>query len=177
MQTGAASPSGALNFVIVVPVMRHDARTQRCLESCARLAYERKTICVVSDEPFAVPDGLDVVAVATHAGTLTSPAFKRDIARQLFPDADVYANLDDDAYPPPEWLHEAERVLSEHEDAAGAGGPGFAPPDQTFWERVSSAVLQTRTPAAARCVSAFGRSPRATATTSRRTTCSCASAG
>jgi hypothetical protein len=143
MQTATAPRSGALSFVIIVPVIRHDTRTRRCLEACANLAYAHKTICAVSDEPLALPDGLGVVAVTTHAGTLTSPAFKRDVARQMFPDADVYANLDDDAYPPPNWLDEAARVLSEHSRAAGAGGPGLAPPDQTFSERISSAVLQT----------------------------------
>ncbi|MBV8081959.1 MAG: glycosyltransferase family 2 protein [Candidatus Eremiobacteraeota bacterium] len=145
MRTSTAAPQrGALKFVIVIPVMRHDERTHRCLQACAALDYAPKTICVVSDEPFALPDGVDAINIATNAGTLTSPAYKRDIVRRALPDADVYANLDDDAYPPPHWLHEAVRVLQEHAEAAGAGGPGLAPPDQTFWEQLSSAVLQSR---------------------------------
>ena len=142
MRTDRPRRAGALRFIVVVPVMRHDARTQRCLDSCVRLSYEPKTICVVSDEPLELPADLDVVSFATRAGTLTSPAFKRDLASKMFPDADVYANLDDDAYAPPDWLDRAARVLGEHPHAAGAGGPGLAPPDESFWERVSSTVLQ-----------------------------------
>lgn len=135
----------SLRFVVVVPVTRHDARTLRCLDACARLSYEPKTICVVSDEPLAPPSADSaIVYIATRAGTLTSPAYKRDIACQRLPHADVYANLDDDAYPPPDWLDHAACVLIDHPCAAGAGGPGIEPPDQGFWERLSSAVLQTR---------------------------------
>jgi hypothetical protein len=124
--------------------MRRDERTLRCIEACVNLAYEPKTICIVSDEPLVGIERAGVTCIATRAGTLTSPAFKRDIARQRFPNADVYANLDDDAYPPAQWLNEAARVLNEHPNASGAGGPGLDPPDMIFWERVSSAVLQAR---------------------------------
>ncbi|MBV8281245.1 MAG: glycosyltransferase, partial [Candidatus Eremiobacteraeota bacterium] len=134
----------APRFVVVVPVMRLDERTTRCLEACAALSYPAKTICVVSDVPLPALSYPNLEYIATGAGTLTSPAFKRDIARTRFPDADIYANLDDDAYPPPRWLEDALRVLAEHPNVAGAGGPGLDPPDQTFWERLSSAVLQTR---------------------------------
>jgi len=143
MTSGATSDTGTLKFVVVFPVMRHDQRTRRCLEACAALTYEPKTICVVSDEPFVLPDGIKAVNVTTNAGTLTSPAFKRDAVWRMFPDADVYANLDDDAYPPPNWLDEAASLLHEHESAAGAGGPGLEPPGQGFSERISSAVLQS----------------------------------
>lgn len=128
----------------MIPVARYHARLARCLEACSRLTYEPRAICVVSDEPLQLPDDPHFVNVVTGAEQITSPATKRDLARASYPDADVYAYLDDDAFPPANWLDEGARVLQEHPDAAGAGGPGLMPDDQTFWERVSSAALEMR---------------------------------
>jgi hypothetical protein len=114
------------------------------LEACSRLTYEPRTICIVSDEPVALPDDRHFVNIITGAAHVTSPATKRDLARTSCPDAEVYAYLDDDAFPPPDWLDEAIRVLAEHPQAAGAGGPGLMPDDQMYWERVSSATLGMR---------------------------------
>jgi hypothetical protein len=97
---------------------------------------------VVSDEPLRLPDDPHFVNLVTGAGAMTSPATKRDLARASIADADVYAYLDDDAYPAPDWLDNAALVLSENARAAGAGGPGLAPDDQTFWERVSVAIME-----------------------------------
>lgn len=114
------------------------------MEACALLTYEPRTICVVSDEPVALPNDPHFVNVLTNADTVTSPATKRDIAWRTFPHADVYAYLDDDAYPPPHWLDEAARVLAEYPNAAGAGGPGLMPDDQAYLEQVSAAVMEMR---------------------------------
>jgi len=127
--------------VVVIPVARYHERLARCLEACSRLTYEPRTICVVSDDPLELPHDQHFINVVTGAGGLTGPGAKRDLATLACPDAGVYAYLDDDAYPPPQWLDEAAAVLDQHPDAAGAGGPGLMPDDQTFWERVSSAVL------------------------------------
>jgi hypothetical protein len=130
-------------IVVVIPVARYHARLARCLEACSALTYEPRIVCVVSDEPLELPHDPHFINVVTGADGLTSPGAKRDLATVSCPDADVYAYLDDDAYPPPQWLDEAACVLREYPGAAGAGGPGLTPDDQTFWERVSAAVLDS----------------------------------
>ncbi|HLN47589.1 MAG TPA: glycosyltransferase family A protein, partial [Magnetospirillaceae bacterium] len=106
--------------MVVIPVARYHARLARCLEACSRLTYEPRTVCVVSDKPLELPDDPHFINVVTGAGELTGPGAKRDIATLARPDAAVYAYLDDDAYPPPQWLDEAATVLGQHPDAAGA---------------------------------------------------------
>ena len=133
--------STSLRFAVVIPVARYHQRLDRCLQACARLTYEPRTIAVVSDVPMALPDDPHFVNVVTNAGCLTSPGAKRDAVRAAIPDVGVYAYLDDDAYPPPDWLENGAQVLAESPQAAGAGGPGLAADDQTFWEQVSAAVL------------------------------------
>ena len=134
----------ALRLAVVVPVARPDARTKRCLEGCAALAYEPRTIAVVSDTPLPMPDDGHFVNIVTGADRVTSPAEKRDLAAARLRDVDAYVYLDDDAYPPIDWLDRIASALRDNPDAAGVGGPGLMPDDQTFWERVSAAVMETR---------------------------------
>jgi hypothetical protein len=112
------------------------------LAACVELTYEPRTIIVVSDAPIALPPDAHFLNLVTRADRVTSPGAKRDFARVAFSDADVYAYLDDDAFPPPQWLDVAAKVLAEHPAAAGVAGPGLVPDDQTFWERVSAAVME-----------------------------------
>jgi len=133
-----------VRIAVVIPVARPDERTRRCLAACVALAYEPRTIAVVTENPIALPDDPHFVNIVTGASYVTSPAEKRDLARAKLPDVDAYAYLDDDAYPEPHWLDRIADVFSHHPDAAGVGGPGLMPDDQRFWERVSAAVMETR---------------------------------
>lgn len=134
----------ALRLAVVVPIAQPNARTERCLRACAALAYEPRTIAVVTDTPLAMPDDRHFVNLVTGAGRVTSPAEKRDLAAARLRDVDAYLYLDDDAYPPVDWLDRVASALRDNPNAAGVGGPGLMPDDQTFWERVSAAVMETR---------------------------------
>jgi hypothetical protein len=131
-----------LHVAVVIPVAVWQPRLPRCLAACAALTYEPRTIIVVSDTPIAMPQDPHFFNFVTNAGLVTGPGAKRDFARVAYPDADVYAYLDDDAFPPPQWLDTAVRVLAENPSAAGVAGPGLIPDDQTYWERVSAAVME-----------------------------------
>jgi len=133
-----------LRLAVVVPIALADVRTGRCLRACAALEYEPRTIAVVSDAPIELPADEHFVNLVTGAGRLTSPAEKRDLAAASLRDVDAYVYLDDDAYPPRDWLDRIAEALRAHPRAAGVGGPGLMPDDQTFWERVSAAVMETR---------------------------------
>ena len=131
-----------MHIAVVIPVAHWHPRLLRCLAACVELTYEPRTILVVSDEPLSLPPDPHFINIVTYSAQITGPGAKRDIARVAFPDADVYAYLDDDAFPPPQWLEAAARVLRENPNTAGAGGPGLMPNDQTFSERLSAAVLE-----------------------------------
>ncbi|HET9342475.1 MAG TPA: glycosyltransferase family 2 protein [Candidatus Eremiobacteraceae bacterium] len=133
-----------LRLAVIVPVAHPDGRTQRCFRACVALAYEPRTIAVVTDETVELPADAHFINLVTRANRLTSPAEKRDIAAAALPGVDAYVYLDDDAYPPPDWLDRVAAALRAHPRTAGVGGPGLMPDDQTFWERVSAAVMETR---------------------------------
>src|SRR5438128_137720 len=111
-----------MHIAVVVAVARPNERTKRSLDECARLTYEPRTIVVVSDRPFALPNDPHFVAVVTGSNYLTSPAEKRDLAASAVPGADAYAYLDDDAYPPHDWLDRIGEAMGRHREAAGVGG-------------------------------------------------------
>jgi hypothetical protein len=144
IRQGKTDKPGDCRLAVVVAVALPNARTERCLRACAALTYEPRTIVVVSDEPLAVPDDSHFVNIVTGAGRMTSPAEKRDLAAARLRDVDAYVYLDDDAYPPVDWLDRVAATLHENPDAAGVGGPGLMPDDQSFWERVSAAVTEAR---------------------------------
>jgi hypothetical protein len=142
--TEGSSPdlNDRVHIAVVIPVAHWQPRLLRCLAACAELTYEPRTIIVVSDAPIALPPDPHFINVVTHASSVTSPGAKRDLARTAFPGADVYAYLDDDAFPPAHWLEDAAQALREQPAAAGVAGPGIMPDDQSFWERVSAAVIE-----------------------------------
>jgi cellulose synthase/poly-beta-1,6-N-acetylglucosamine synthase-like glycosyltransferase len=133
--TEGSSPdlNDRVHIAVVIPVAHWQPRLLRCLAACAELTYEPRTIIVVSDAPIALPLDPHFINVVTRASSVTSPGAKRDLARTAFPDADVYAYLDDDAFPPAHWLEDAAQALHEQPAAAGVAGPGIMPDDQTFW--------------------------------------------
>ena len=144
IRQGTSDKPGEYRLAVVVPVARPDDRTQRCLRACGSLTYEPRTIAVVTDEPLPMSGDPHFVNIVTGAGRMTSPAEKRDLAAARLRDVDAYVYLDDDAYPPVDWLDRVAATLRENPDSAGVGGPGLMPDDQTFWERVSAAVMETR---------------------------------
>jgi len=91
-----------------------------------------------------MPNDPHFINIVTGASSVTGPATKRDLASRRCANTDVYAYLDDDAYPPPTWLDEAARILAAHPHAAGAGGPGLMSDDQEYSEQVSAAAMEMR---------------------------------
>lgn len=131
-------------IAIVIPVGPSHQRLLRCLASCDALDYAEKKTIVVSDEPR--PDlvaSYDVTNVVTHADRMTGPAIKRDLAFASFPDFDIYAFLDDDAYVPADWLSQAARVFERNATLWALGGPGLMPDDQTIAEQLSAAAMES----------------------------------
>ena len=70
------------------------------------------------------------------------PAQKRDLALK-YSDADIFAFLDDDAYPRRDWLKNAVKHF-ENPDIAAVGGPAITPPNNSFYQRVSGAVFLSK---------------------------------
>ncbi len=70
------------------------------------------------------------------------PAQKRDLALK-YSDAEIFAFIDDDAYPVKNWLKNAVRHFDDP-DVAAVGGPAVTPPKDSFYQRISGAVFLSK---------------------------------
>jgi glycosyltransferase involved in cell wall biosynthesis len=126
----------ALPFVsIIVPCKRVDEYTLECVERCLQLDYEGGfEVLVVPDEFEGELRGARVIP----SGPLP-PGAKRNLAMRMAR-GDVFAFIDSDAYPRPDWLRNAVRRLAE---ADAVGGPALTPPSDSFAQRAGGCVLSS----------------------------------
>lgn len=99
-------------------------------------------IVVVSDSPIEICESFDAINVVSGSTVMTGPAVKRDLAFDRVW-ADLYAFLDDDAYVESDWLERVRRVVAANPTVAAFGGPGLMPDDQTFFEELSAATMES----------------------------------
>lgn len=77
-----------------------------------------------------------------HNNIQTKPGEKRDLIAKRTP-ATILAFIDDDVFPPPDWLKKAHQIIEKKKNIAALGGPGVVPPKVSFWEKVFDSVLRT----------------------------------
>jgi GT2 family glycosyltransferase len=126
-------------FSIVIPAHRDGPALRRCVDASLQQDYPDFEVVVASDRPLpGLPTG--IIRIETGADSDTSPAEKRDAA---FPVAtgDIFAFLDDDAYPRRDWLSSAARHFEEGVQAVS--GPGVTPPNSSWAERAGGAVYES----------------------------------
>lgn len=70
----------------------------------------------------------------------TGPAEKRDLGAKEAR-GEILAFIDDDAYPSNLWLKQAVSLFIEDSSLGAVGGPNVTPPNASFFERLSGAVL------------------------------------
>lgn len=70
------------------------------------------------------------------------PAEKRDLAIK-YAKGEIFAFIDDDAYPRRDWLTNAVRHFKNNEIAA-VGGPAVTAPDDDIWQKASGEVYASR---------------------------------
>lgn len=132
------SNAGAPDFSVIIPLHVSGPRFAADLMRVLALENVRYEVIVVSDRPFDLPVEDSRLRVLLTGADLTGPAQKRDLAvSQAL--GKVCAFLDDDAYPAPDWLDQAARVLTDPEVAA-VGGPGLTPPEDGLLAQAGGAV-------------------------------------
>jgi glycosyltransferase involved in cell wall biosynthesis len=124
---------------VIVPLHRDSKAFRDCLAGCLGLEYPSFELIVVSDREVSLPSSVKLVL--TFASRDTGPGEKRDLGiRAAF--GSIFAFIDDDAVPRPDWLSQAVRVLNE--PAIGAvAGPGITPPGSGWRERVGGAFYES----------------------------------
>lgn len=128
-----------MKFSIVIPVRSTNAFLLENLEHLQRLDHSSFEVIVVTDSPEESPVSDSRIRYVS-SGPL-SPGEKRNLgASASF--GEYIAFLDDDAFPTPSWLSEAERVFSET-GAYALGGPASTPPQTHHLEKYSGKVLES----------------------------------
>ena len=122
---------------IIIPVKEVNDYIRQAMEHYACLDYEDFEILIfpdhVSDEKFAntriIPSGE------------VGPADKRDMALQ-YAEGEIFAFIDDDAYPREDWLKNAVKYF-ERTEVGAVGGPAVTAPEDDIWQQASGKIYES----------------------------------
>lgn len=96
-------------------------------------------VLYVPDQPFQPKDyqslGLDSRFRVVPSGKASIPVKRNFSAKTALPDTDWIAFMDDDAYPPRDWMKNLKQRLMASQDLEILGGPSIAPPATPLRER------------------------------------------
>jgi len=121
---------------IIIPVKAVNDYVRESIPEILKLDYQDFSILLLPDE--TTEEQFQKTRIIPTGKT--GPAEKRDLALQ-YSDADIFAFLDDDAYPRKDWLTNAMKHFRNPEVGA-VGGPAVTPEHDTFWQKVSGAVFR-----------------------------------
>lgn len=123
---------------VIIPVREITVELRETLTRLVQISPPVGEVLVLSDESprETFPK---VRCIPTGA---RGPAAKRDLALQ-HARGEIFAFLDDDAYPRPDWLNQALPHFADPAVAA-VGGPAVTPPGEAFWPAAAGAVLSSR---------------------------------
>lgn len=135
---------------IIIPLHNCSERFLKDFSHFRSLEYPDFEVVIVADEPLfneatnprcAELKRLErpgLVSVVSTGRQLTGPGEKRDLGAEKAT-GEIYAFIDDDAYPRPDWLRSVLKSFDDPQVAA-VGGPGVTPPEDNLLAQASGAV-------------------------------------
>lgn len=127
---------------IIIPLHVIGKRFFDDLRKFQLLNYPHFEILIVSDTYVDIPKGKKIHLIVTRKRS-TGPAQKRDIALK-HAKGDIYAFIDDDAYPDRNWLKIAVLHFIRNRDIIAVGGPGVTPPNEAFMSHLGGLVYESK---------------------------------
>ena len=121
---------------IIIPCIKINNQTIKCIRKCLELDYYDFEILVLPDISNKKSKHRNLKIIETGK---VKPAFKRNKGMELAK-GELFAFIDDDAYPRKEWLKNAVKYF-EDERMGLVGGPNLTPPEANFAEHISGYVL------------------------------------
>ncbi len=122
---------------VIIPVKEINDYIKESIPHIINLEYEDFEIIIFSD----LDDKKTFPRTRIVSTGNIGPAEKRDLALK-YANGEIFAFLDDDAYPRSDWLTNAIRHFDDP-DVAAVGGPAVTPDDDSFFQKVSGAVFLT----------------------------------
>jgi glycosyltransferase involved in cell wall biosynthesis len=122
---------------IIIPCKEVDNYTKECITGCKRLEYENFEIIVLPDcQPSDIVEGVKLISTGA-----VSPGIKRNLGIKNST-GEFCAFIDNDAYPRPDWLTNALKILADP-SIGGVGGPGLTPPEDNSHQKAGGYVLSS----------------------------------
>ena len=122
---------------IIIPVKEINAYIRQAMEHYSRLEYSDFEVLIFPDHETSEQfTGARIIASGE-----VGPADKRDLALK-YATGEIFAFIDDDAYPREDWLTNAVKYFDDPEVGA-VGGPAVTAPDDDVWQRASGKVYES----------------------------------
>lgn len=130
-----------LKFSIIIPVKAINDYNHEAFPYLTSIDYPDYEVIIFPDElpEQSVLDELSHPKVRIIASGKTGPAEKRDMAME-YATGNVFAFIDDDAYPRADWLKNAAKWFDD-ESIGAVGGPAVTPENVGMLERAGGYVL------------------------------------
>lgn len=123
---------------IIIAVKKNNRFLEESVGKLLQLDYPFFEIIILPDEMIGVYSNKRIAIVATGA---VLPAVKRDIGC-THASGQIFAFIDDDTYPEPNWLKQAVLNFCDA-SVACVGGPAVTPPEEPFLNKASGCVLES----------------------------------
>lgn len=122
---------------IIIPVKEINDYIRQAMEYYTYLDYESFEILIFPDYASSETFPNTKIIPSGEVG----PADKRDMALQ-YAEGDIFAFIDDDAYPRKDWLKNAVKFFDDPQIGA-VGGPAVTAPEDDVWQRASGKVYES----------------------------------
>ncbi|MDI6758794.1 MAG: glycosyltransferase [Candidatus Omnitrophota bacterium] len=126
---------------IIIAVKTQSRNLEECVVKCLDLDYPDFEILIFPDEPFGFKEYIPKCNLQVISTGGVSPAQKRDIALK-YAKGEIFAFLDDDAYPARDWLKQAITHFTD-KNIAAVGGPGVTPKEDNLRQFASGRVYSS----------------------------------
>lgn len=127
---------------VVVPFIDWNPLVEACLAGCLAQDYRNLVVCLVPSADLVLPPEWRAnPRVRVVPSGRDGISCKRNLGVAAVPEAAVYAFIDSDAVPAPDWLRRAVTALNREPSAWAVGGPDPSPPYAHWRQRAVAAAL------------------------------------
>lgn len=124
---------------IIIPVKAINDYIREAVPHHMELEYDNYEVIIIPDDPTDETFPYDNVRIIPSGKV--GPAEKRDMAL-THAEGEIFAFIDDDAWPRKDWLKNAMIEL-EPEDVGAVGGPAVTAPGDSIWHQGSGKVYES----------------------------------
>ncbi len=122
---------------IIIPVREINDYIREAMEYYSKLEYDDYEILIFPDSESNETFPKTRIIPSGQVG----PAEKRDMSLE-YAEGEIFAFIDDDAYPRADWLANAVKLFSDS-DVGAVGGPAVTPDSDSVWQKASGKVYES----------------------------------